>query len=190
MTPSSDFPQRRRHGAPREVWFVAFGLAILAHLLLFLFWPTRDIEPLEVRTVEQPLYVAVGLPTVTSLGLDQIPVAEVLPDTSWVSPRNWNEAFLQRILAREWPRDLWIWGEGGSATVALTITAAGQAVAPRLVEGSGDEAADRAFLALAQRMRFSPARLQGVTREVEAEISVFVSPPAVGLDSEAGPEWE
>ena len=190
MTPSSDFPQRRRRGAPREIWFVAFGVAVLAHLLLFLFWPTRDIEPLEVRTVEQPLYVAVGPPEVTSLGRDRIPVGEILPDTSWASPRIWNEAFLQRTLAREWPRDLWTWGEGGRATIALTITAAGQTGAPRMVEGSGDEAVDRAFLVLAERMRFSPARLQGVTREVEAEISLFVSPPAVGLDREAGPDRE
>jgi TonB family protein len=184
MTPSSEPPQRRRSGTPREVWFVAFAVAALAHLLLFLFWPTQDIEPLEVRTPDQPLYVAVGVPEVTSLGRERIPLLEVLPDTSWASPRLWNEPFLQRNLAREWPRDLWLWGEGGRATVAVTISSNGQAGNPRLVEGSGDEAVDRAFLALAERMRFSPARLNGVVREVEAEVSLFVSPPAGTLEPE------
>jgi TonB family protein len=188
MSDLSHLPSRhRRRGAPREIWFVAFGVAVLVHLLLFLFWPTRDIEPLEVRTPDQPLYLSVGVPEVTSLGRERIPVVEILPDTSWVPPRVWNEAFLQRTLAREWPRDLWSWGEGGRATVALVVTAAGQAGEPRLVETSGDEAVDRAFLALADRMRFSPARLQGVAREVEAEVSLFVSPPAATVNGPGDP---
>jgi TonB family protein len=172
----------RRRGVPRKVWAFAFVGAGLFHLGLFLLWPTRDIEPLEARAVVWPLTVSVGTAEVVSVSRQQDPPEPAVSDSTWIPPRPWNEAALQRILAREWPRELWRWGEGGQATVRLTIPPTGRPVQIQLVEATGSSALDQAFLALARALRFSPAQLQGQLRQVEAEISLFVTPPAVGLE--------
>jgi len=171
----------RKRGVPRTVWAMAFAGAGLFHLGLFLLWPTRDVEPLPVRSVSRPLTVSVGTPEVVSIQRPSLPPEDAFSDSTWIPPRPWNEAALQRILAREWPRELWQWGEGGTATVHLTIPPTGLPVRVRLVEATGSSALDQAFLEMARALRFSPAQLEGQRRQVEAEVSLFVTPPAVGL---------
>jgi protein TonB len=92
-----------------------------------------------------------------------------------VPPRLTNAREVERLLQSEYPPLLRDAGISGTATVLFHIDEAGSVIETRLGTGSGHEAFDRAAMAIADRMRFSPAMNRDLRVAVWVAIPVTFS---------------
>lgn len=130
-----------------------------------------DAEPVFVSTWEA--YPREGPPppaqTATTEGA---PVFFFKPD---IPPRLTNGHEIERLLRSEYPPLLRDAGISGTATVLFHIDEEGSVMETRLGTGSGHEAFDRAAMAVADRMRFSPAMNRDLRVAVWVAIPVTFS---------------
>lgn len=132
---------------------------------------TADAEPVFVSTWDA--YPRKGPPPPAQKGATE----EAAPFLfkADVPPRLTNAREIERLLQSEYPPLLRDAGVSGTATVLFRIDEAGSVIETRLGQGSGHEAFDRAALAVADRMRFSPAMNRDLRVAVWVAIPVTFS---------------
>lgn len=106
---------------------------------------------------------------------EELPDSEPAPSGVTKRPELQNVQQVQNALVRNYPRDLRDMGIGGTVVIWFGINEKGRVRQLQISEGSGSCAFDRAGLAVAGIVRFSPALSNGAPRAVWVEIPIIFS---------------
>ncbi len=163
---------KRKH---RRTRWLAFGIAVLLHLALFLLMPSFGVDFAKIGASGPRMVVTVG-DWAAPACVPSCDSSVVAFDTSWSQPVLRNRDDLSLEIPRLYPPLLWRYREPSHGVFEITVNASGRVRRAVFLYGS-DNGGEEALLQLVRMMRYEGMPTVGSRDPTVATVEVEIDRP-------------